>query len=93
MIKCEKGTVEVSGSKISILYEYVCVTKAILNGFLEKGESKEHVREMLTDSLETAFLSKEELSERASEAREQFFEKIMGVLDGMLDESDDGLSS
>lgn len=85
MIKANKGTVELNGSKDILLPELSCVVNAFKEVF-EKDHSEEEAKEIVMTAVEVGLMSQDELDKNFESAKElektlkEFSEKLSKIL-------------
>ena len=77
MIKFEDGTIELKGTVPSLMTETTMILREIKEAAIKDGLSEEDAKDFIRESIESAFMTKEQLKE---EATNNFMKLLFGVL-------------
>lgn len=77
MIKFEDGTIELKGTVPSLMTETTMILREIKEAAIKDGLSEEYATDFLIKSVETAFMTKEQLKE---EVAKNFLKLVFGKL-------------
>ena len=77
MIKFEDGTIELKGTVPSLMTETTMILREIKEAAIKDGLSEEDAKDFIRESIESAFMTKEQLKE---EAANNFMKLLFGVL-------------
>ena len=77
MIKFEDGTIELKGTVPSLMTETNMILREIKEAAIKDGLSEEGAKNFIRESIESAFMTKEQLKE---EVAKNFMKLLFGVL-------------
>ena len=77
MIKFEDGTIELKGTVPSLMTETTMILREIKEAAIKDGLSEEDAKDFIRESIESAFMTKEQLKE---EVAKHFMKLLFGVL-------------
>ena len=77
MIKFEDGTIELKGTVPSLMTETTMILREIKEAAIKDGLSEEDAKDFIRESIESAFMTKEQLKE---EVTKNFMKLLFGVL-------------
>lgn len=77
MIKFEDGTIELKGTVPSLMTETTMILREIKEAAIKDGLSEEDAKDFIRESIESAFMTKEQLKE---EVANNFMKLLFGVL-------------
>ena len=77
MIKFEDGTIELKGTVPSLMTETTMILREIKEAAIKDGLSEEDAKDFIRKSIESAFMTREQLKE---EVAKNFMKLLFGVL-------------
>ena len=77
MIKFEDGTIELKGTVPSLMTEITMILREIKEAAIKDGLSEEGAKDFIRESIESAFMTKEQLKE---DVAKNFMKLLFGVL-------------
>ena len=77
MIKFEDGTIELKGTVPSLMTETTMILREIKEAAIKDGLSEEGAKDFIRESIESAFMTKEQLKE---DVAKNFMKLLFGVL-------------
>lgn len=77
MIKFEDGTIELKGTVPSLMTETTMILREIKEAAIKDGLSEEDAKDFIRESIESAFMTKEQLKEKVAK---NFMKLLFGVL-------------
>ena len=77
MIKFEDGTIELKGTVPSLMTETNMILRKIKEAAIKDGLSEEDAKDFIRESIESAFMTKEQLKE---EVAKDFLKLVFGKL-------------
>lgn len=77
MIKFEDGTIELKGTVPSLMTETTMILREIKEAAIKDGLSEEDSKDFIRESIESAFMTREQLKE---EVAKNFMKLLFGVL-------------
>ena len=77
MIKFEDGTIELKGTIPSLMTETTMILREIKEAAIKDGLSEEGAKDFIRESIESAFMTKEQLKE---EVAKNFLKLVFGKL-------------
>ena len=77
MIKIEDGTIELKGTVPSLMTETTMILREIKEAAIKDGLSEEDAKDFIRESIESSFMTKEQLKE---EVAKNFMALLFGVL-------------
>lgn len=77
MIKFEDGTIEIKGTVPLLMTETTMILREIKEAAIKDGLSEEDAKDFIRESIESAFMTKEQLKE---EVAKNFLKSVFGKL-------------